>query len=177
MPDELSTKSLAIKDLLFSRIMMHRYGRVHCYIPLSTKQEVDTRPIIDTLIQDFPSQIFIPKVQKGGELTHHLYDPIIPLKTNQWGIEEPVNEGISSKEFFETDEDILVIVPLLAFDKTGHRVGYGKGFYDRFLRFKQSETLLVGLSFFEALEEPLASEATDIALNHVVTPKRIYGFG
>ncbi|MFT7421185.1 MAG: 5-formyltetrahydrofolate cyclo-ligase, partial [Arcticibacterium sp.] len=67
-------------------------------------------------------------------------------------------------------------VPLLAFDKKGHRVGYGKGFYDRFLENATENTTIAGLSLFEAEEAIEDIEETDVALHHLVTPQRLYSF-
>jgi 5-formyltetrahydrofolate cyclo-ligase len=93
------------------------------------------------------------------------------------GIQEPVSgDSLEAKAFFEKykKEDILVIVPLLAFDKKGHRVGYGKGFYDKFLEHKTTDTTTVGLSFFEAEDPFVDTQSHDISLDFVVTPSRIY---
>jgi 5-formyltetrahydrofolate cyclo-ligase len=90
---------------------------------------------------------------------------------NNYNIPEPLN-GIN------LPDDIIevVFVPLLAFDKIGNRVGYGKGFYDKFLSKCKPSTLKIGLSFFEA--EPLIEGVfdTDIKLNHCITPNEIYCF-
>jgi 5-formyltetrahydrofolate cyclo-ligase len=70
----------------------------------------------------------------------------------------------------------VVFVPLLAFDKKGHRVGYGKGFYDRFLSDCKPETIKIGLSFFEAEESISAILPSDIRLDFCVTPTEIIVF-
>lgn len=175
-PKEVSEKSLAIKELLFSRLMMHRYDKVHCFLPVKDRNEVDTSIITDTLHKDFPVDVYVPKIGENGILTHHLFETATPTKENKWGVPEPTTEGVTSEEFFDTDDDILVIVPLLAYDKKGQRVGYGKGFYDRFLELATENTTTVGLSFFEAEDEIEDVEETDVPLNHVVTEKRVYSF-
>jgi len=70
----------------------------------------------------------------------------------------------------------VVFVPLLAFDKSGNRVGYGKGFYDNFLAKCNPETLKIGLSFFEIEEEILDINPKDIRLNLCITPQKTYNF-
>ncbi|MDR9457609.1 MAG: 5-formyltetrahydrofolate cyclo-ligase, partial [Salegentibacter sp.] len=70
----------------------------------------------------------------------------------------------------------LVFIPLLAFDKTGNRVGYGKGYYDRFLDSCKPGVIKIGLSFFEAEEEIKEMFETDVALDYCVTPNRVYQF-
>ena len=64
---------------------------------------------------------------------------------------------------------------MLAYDRIGNRVGYGKGYYDRFLTKCEAKTILIGLSFFTP-EEVITPEATDIPLNFCVTPHNIYTF-
>ena len=70
----------------------------------------------------------------------------------------------------------VVFIPLLAYDAKGHRIGYGKGFYDRFLQQCKPETLKIGLSFFEAETSIIPHEFTDISLDFCVHPKGIYQF-
>ncbi|MGR3811201.1 5-formyltetrahydrofolate cyclo-ligase [Jiulongibacter sp. NS-SX5] len=172
----VANKSLGVKNLLFSRLMMHRYDRVHCFLPVKEKMEVDTRLILDTLQRDFPVDIYVPKIHSEGILTHHQYTESTPLKLNKWNVPEPENEGLSSPDFFNTDDDILVIVPLLAYDRKGNRIGYGKGYYDRFLSHKTQNTLTVGLSFFPPEEQFSATEETDIPLDYIFTPERVWDF-
>jgi len=70
----------------------------------------------------------------------------------------------------------VVFIPLLAFDEEGHRVGYGKGFYDSFLAECKPETLKIGLSFFEAETKIEDVFDGDMALDYCVTPKQVYRF-
>ena len=70
----------------------------------------------------------------------------------------------------------VVFVPLLAYDKKGNRVGYGKGFYDKFLAECNPNTIKIGLSFFEPEELILDVNPTDIQLNYCVTPNRVLNF-
>jgi 5-formyltetrahydrofolate cyclo-ligase len=69
-----------------------------------------------------------------------------------------------------------VFIPLLAFDKSGHRVGYGAGYYDRFLSKCKPDCLKVGLSFFEPVDEISDADEFDVKLNHCVTPSKIWTF-
>ncbi len=174
--EEVVAKSKAIKELLFSRLMIHRYDKVHCYLPVIDKKEVDTQPIIDTLHKDFPVSVFVPKIHPGGILTHHLFEKETTLELNPWNVPEPVNEGQTSEEFFNTDDDILVIVPLLVYDKKGNRIGYGKGYYDRFLSYRTENTLIVGLSFFEPENLISEVEKTDVPLDYTFTAGRVWDF-
>jgi 5-formyltetrahydrofolate cyclo-ligase len=70
----------------------------------------------------------------------------------------------------------VVIVPLLAFDKKGNRVGYGKGFYDRFLVRCRKDVIKVGISFFEATEKIDDIDEHDVPLTYCITPNEVYYF-
>ena len=85
------------------------------------------------------------------------------------------NEKEAFFEKYKT-EDILIFVPLLAFDKFGNRVGYGKGFYDVFLSECRPDTLKIGFSFFEAEVEIEDVFEKDIKLDYCITPKAVYKF-
>jgi 5-formyltetrahydrofolate cyclo-ligase len=69
------------------------------------------------------------------------------------------------------------LVPLLAYDLKGNRVGYGKGYYDRFLAECRPDALKIGFSYFEPEEQINDTEDFDIPLNYCVTPHRCYEFG
>jgi 5-formyltetrahydrofolate cyclo-ligase len=104
-------------------------------------------------------------------MTHFLLTDNTVLRKSSYHIPEPV-DGI---EINENKIDV-VFIPLLAYDKLGNRVGYGKGFYDRFLAKCKPETLKIGLSFFEAENEISDVNESDIKLDYCVTPNKIYTF-
>lgn len=177
---ELNLKSVKIHDLLFSRLTMRRYSPIHIFLPIKIKNEPDTELIISTLRKDFASDIFICKSLENGELAHVEYDTSTILKINQWGIDEPkeLSHSLNSESFFEKfkNDDILVFVPLLAFDKKGNRVGYGKGYYDRFLQYATKDTLIVGLSLFEPIDLLEDVETFDVKMNFCITPDRVWSW-
>ena len=70
----------------------------------------------------------------------------------------------------------VIFVPLLAFDKQGDRVGYGGGYYDKFLGDIKNNALKIGLSLFEPIDKILDIEDHDISLDYIITPKRVYNF-
>jgi 5-formyltetrahydrofolate cyclo-ligase len=88
-----------------------------------------------------------------------------------YGIEQPRTGDIISPLVID-----CILVPLLAFDEKGYRVGYGKGFYDRFLPVCRPGVITVGVSYFEAV--PLISDTNeyDVPLTYCVTPQRLYVF-
>lgn len=161
-----------IHDLLFSRIMVHRFSHIHTFLPIVKNNEVDTTLIINTLNKDFAPEVYIPKSYADSTQTHHLYQGSSNLIVNKWGVPEPKD---LSQPIPETTFD-LVLVPLLAFDKQGYRVGYGGGYYDRFLSKCKPDCLKIGLSFFEPVDEISDVNEFDVKLNHCVTPNKIWTF-
>lgn len=91
--------------------------------------------------------------------------------TNQYGITEP-KEGIELKP---TDLD-LIFVPLLICDEQGYRVGYGKGFYDKFLAQCKSDAITLGFNYFSPIDKIQDTDEYDIPLNYCITPEHIYEF-
>src|SRR5690554_5599394 len=108
-----------------------KLSALHTFLPIASQNEPDTFRIIAWLRDEHPGvRIVVPRVADGagGTLVHHLLDERTVLVKNQWGIPEP-----TGGERVEPRSLDAVLVPLLAFDLSGNRVGYGQGFYDRFL--------------------------------------------
>jgi len=142
----------------------------HIFLSIAAKKEVNTDYLMH-ILQGKDKSIVVSKAYfLTGEMKHFLLQENTVLKTSEYGIPEPVSGIEISPEMLE-----VVFVPLLAYDENGNRVGYGKGFYDRFLSKCNLNTIFVGLSFFEP-EPEIFFEATDIPLNFCVTPKKIMDF-
>lgn len=141
----------------------------HLFLPIITKGEIDTTFLL-TLLQGRDKQVVLPKVQ-GDKLLHFLLTDSTKLKRNQWGIPEP-EQGLS----VSPEQLDVVFIPLLAWDKEGHRVGYGKGFYDSFLSRCKPEVIKIGLSFFEAVESITDIRSEDVSLDFCVTPLGVQSF-
>jgi 5-formyltetrahydrofolate cyclo-ligase len=138
-------------------------------------REVLTSPIHSLLINEpYFHQLIFPKVEKDtSQLIPYLTDKKSIFVRSDWGILEPNEE--TSIRLNPKDVDIIFI-PLLAVDTKGHRVGYGKGFYDRFLTSTKPDLIKIGLS----LEEPIGPiedlNQYDIALDFAITPESTYRF-
>ena len=155
----------------FSLIDLSGVRCLHIFLPIEGKREVDTWPIIDRLRREHEHiRLSIPKVN-GSELENFYFEGIHQLKKNKWGIMEP-EQGVPTP----TDKIDMVIVPLLAFDKLGNRVGYGKGFYDRFLVECRFGCKRVGLSLFQPIEKIEDANENDVALSSCVNSERLYNF-
>ncbi|NNE67782.1 MAG: 5-formyltetrahydrofolate cyclo-ligase, partial [Pyrinomonadaceae bacterium] len=146
---------------------------IHSYIAIEKNREYDPQAFLEELIGSRSGvQTAVPKVIEGNrELSHFLVDDNTEFETSEWGIVEPVN----GKQIEESKID-LIVVPLLCFDIRGHRVGYGGGFYDRFLAKCRPDCLKVGVSFFGPIDEIEDVHEGDVRLDYCVTPKKTYCF-
>lgn len=93
------------------------------------------------------------------------------MAANSFNILEPINGNIIDPQLID-----VVFVPLLAFDLKGYRVGYGKGFYDRYLARCAQDVVKIGFSFFEAIDAIEDVDEYDVPLNFCITPLRVYEF-
>ena len=143
---------------------------MHIFLSIENQKEVDTS-FLRTLLQGKDKEIVIPKIIDSVRLQHFLLTDHTLLIRNSLGIPEPVS-GIEIKPSIID----VVFIPLLSFDSKGNRVGYGKGYYDRFLLNCKEECLKIGLSFFEEEQCVFGVEETDIPLDFCVTPKQIYQY-
>jgi 5-formyltetrahydrofolate cyclo-ligase len=104
-------------------------------------------------------------------MTNYLLTDNTKFQKNEYNVYEPV-DGIE----VPNAKIEVVFVPLLAYDKKGNRVGYGKGFYDSFLSKCPEDVIKVGLSFFEPEETIEDVSPNDIRLDYCVTPATSYSF-
>lgn len=142
----------------------------HLFLPIEKQCEVDTTVLL-TLLQGRDKQLVVSKMTSERGMEHFLLTDDTRITVGKWGVPEPIGGiPIASKQID------VVFVPLIIFDLIGHRVGYGKGYYDRFLATCSPETLKVGLSFFEPLNKIQPISNQDIPLDYCITPKKVYAF-
>lgn len=142
----------------------------HVFLSIEENKEVDTIPLI-TLLQGKDKNVVVPKVVDENTMQNYLLTDATTFRKNKWHIPEPV-EGIQIPE----EQIDVVFVPLLAFDEKGHRTGYGKGYYDKFLNTCGPNTVKIGLSLFEAEKEITDIHKNDVRLDYCVSPKKVYTF-
>ncbi len=167
--DILQKKSLKISNQLL-QLPVWEFDYFHIFLTIPEKKEVDTSYIIPVL-QGRDKHLVVPKVVDSVDLEHFLLTDSTPLKPNKWNIPEPT-DGICIPE----NKIDAVFVPLLAYDSKGYRVGYGKGYYDRFLRKCRTDVVKIGLSFFPPVPEISDKEKHDVPLDYCLTPEAIYNF-
>lgn len=142
----------------------------HLYLSIPDKKEVDTSFLL-TVLQGKDKNIVLPKVSSKSALSHILLTDTTELKMSALGIPEPIS-GLEIKPSLLD----VIFVPLLCFDLRGHRIGYGGGYYDRFLFECRPDAKKIGLSFFGPGATITDIEQTDIPLDGCVTPEAYYAF-
>lgn len=168
--EERDEKSCAIaNELLKLPIWDNQY--YHVFLSIEEHFEVDTEYILHILAGKDKDILISKSDFETRGMIHYLLTDGTKIRKNEYNIPEPV-DGI---EVPDSKIDV-VFVPLLAFDEKGHRVGYGKGFYDRFLSKCKPKVITIGLSFFEAEAEITDINPNDFALNYCVTPLKNYKF-
>ncbi|WP_178986144.1 5-formyltetrahydrofolate cyclo-ligase [Winogradskyella helgolandensis] len=143
----------------------------HVFLTIEEQKEINTDYILNILAGKDKNIIISKSHIEDFSMTHFLLTDNTTLKKSKYNVPEPV-DGIE----IQPAQLEVVFIPLLAYDKTGNRVGYGKGFYDRFLAQCKPETLKIGLSFFEAEDDIFETSENDIKLDYCVTPEQVIQF-
>jgi 5-formyltetrahydrofolate cyclo-ligase len=142
---------------------------IHCYVSMNSRREVETQELIIEMLSKNKRMVVPITNFDSGTLTHIELDKFEDLETNKWGVLEP-REG----ERVPVHEIDIVIVPMVGGDEQCNRIGYGKGFYDRFLT--DVDCPKIGLIFEQNIVPQIPTEEFDIALDSIITEERIiYG--
>jgi 5-formyltetrahydrofolate cyclo-ligase len=155
----------------FSSLDFNNLNYIHVFYPIIGKSEFNTLVLSDWLRENHPEiKLVLSKSNTSNHtLSHFIWDSDTRLCMNQWGITEPENGVAVSPDALD-----LVLVPLLAFDKKGNRIGYGKGFYDRFLAECRTDVKKVGISYFPPEELIEGTNEHDIPLDLCITPEKVW---
>ena len=165
----LSEQSLQLANTLL-KLPIWNFSYYHLFLPITEKKEIDTSYIL-SILQGKDKNVVLPKMTGDQNLKHFLLTDSTVIKPNKWGVPEPL-EGIE----VPTHKIDVVFIPLLAFDTKGNRVGYGKGFYDVFLKECNPNVVKIGLSLFEAEESIDDMAPDDVPLDYCITPNKVYSF-
>lgn len=174
---KLSVRDLTRLDsLLLIRFQQVALGHIQSLLsfwPIHEKAEINTHLIVDYLSFIIPElQLAFPVMEQTDNIFKAiLVDEDTHYVKNNYGVAEPV----SGEELSAGNIDV-VFVPLLAFDTNGFRVGYGKGFYDRFLKSCSADVIKIGFSYFQAEAAIDDISEFDVPLSICITPNKIYEF-
>ena len=168
--NDIEEWSLQIANQLI-RLDIWQHSFYHLFLPIESQKEVNTEYILQVLAGKDKNIVLSKSDFSTREMTHFLLTDNTTIKKNAYDIPEPI-DGLE----VPVSKIDVVFVPLFAFDEKGNRVGYGKGFYDKFLAECKPEILKIGVSFFES--EKVISDVlnTDIQLDLCVTPTKVYNF-
>ena len=170
-PADHLERSRMITEQFFALTELSFIGTLHTFLPVTDRREPDLWPLIDRVRREFPQvTIAVPRME-GETLQHFRFEGLHQLKANRFGILEPTGGTELSAEKFD-----LVLVPLLVADLAGNRIGYGKGYYDRFLGHCRPDCIRMGVSLSEPVRE-LPAESHDVPLTRLLTPGGILSFG
>lgn len=140
-------------------------NNVHVFLSMEKFKEIDTLPIIK-YFRDLKKDVIVSRCDfKNDTLCHFLLEEDTVIELNKFGVPEPVN----AKEI-DVKEIDLVFVPMLISDEKNFRVGYGKGFYDRFLSECKPAVKTIGLNFFKPIKKIEDINKFDVALNRILYP-------
>lgn len=164
--NELESMSQRIIGNLISRFDLTGKN-VSVFLPITRFNEINSW----LLINQIKANYYLPVMGEKESLKHVLYEGMQQLKLNSWGILEPqYGTEINSAELD------FVIVPMLTFDSNGYRVGYGKGYYDKFLVNCRTDCVFIGVYQFDEFEIIDDIHGADVALDYCITPNQIIEF-
>jgi 5-formyltetrahydrofolate cyclo-ligase len=144
---------------------------VHCFLTIDKKNEINTLPIIEYCWDNHIDVVVPVSNFRNNSLKSAKFNPNTKTASSKNNIPEPIDPT-----WVNDDQIDLVIVPLLAFDAFGNRVGYGRGFYDRLFSSLRKNVKKIGVSFFAPCEALEDIEEHDIPLTHCITPQLTHYF-
>lgn len=162
------SKSEAICERFLNSDIYKNSSSVFLYSPI--KSEVDTSCILNKALLDGKRVAFPLCLDEGGLMEFYYVNSEEDLTNGTFGIKEPR----SNCEKASCDNLSVCLVPGISFDLTGTRLGYGKGYYDRFL--KGFCGISVGISYHDCTVDRLPKSVHDIKVNYLITDKSIYNF-
>lgn len=174
-PHSIDLASKAIANQLLKALDWANVRHYSVFLPMLHRGEINTWHFIQTMQEVYPNAVACVPVVVGKELKHALL-PKNPMEegalaASSLGVLEP-----TSPQWVDNKALEVVIVPLLAFDSKGFRLGYGGGYYDRLLEECAENCVFIGVGMDAAYCESLPSEPHDIPLHYCVTPTKIWRF-
>jgi len=171
-----SRERLELDDLLLLQFQQFNYSGVRSvltYWPIAEHAEPNTLLFTAYLRHMIPGLVIAYPIMDTAalQMTALAIHEDTVYHTNPWGITEP-KEGV----VIDPCDIDMVFVPLLVCDKQGYRVGYGKGFYDRYLVHCNKEIVKIGFSYFEPVEKITDTGHFDVPLTYCITPQKTYEF-
>ncbi|MBE6981121.1 MAG: 5-formyltetrahydrofolate cyclo-ligase [Ruminococcaceae bacterium] len=155
---EIESKSQALAELFFASEQYRQAKTLYGYLPYN--QEVRTVPMLQKALED-GKRVAVPKVY-GEEMRFIYMEDLSQVSLGYAGIPEPIADGPVAG-----DPEALVLMPGMAFDPQGHRIGYGGGFYDKFLASEPNHPTVALCYDFQVMDR-LETEEFDIPVDLVL---------
>jgi len=172
---QLSPKELQVISEKVMAILVENFDfgakLTNIFLPIEKFHEINLFPLIDLITTKGGKICLNTSDFTAQKLSTHLYENKDQIKISPFGIPEPTY-GVE----VDVSQIDIIIVPLLAFNDKGYRVGYGKGFYDNYLRRCSKKCVFIGVNHFNEMHEIEDIRAQDIPLHFMVTPEKIYTF-
>ncbi len=169
-----TSECLKLDDLLLIQFQRLDWSNISCvgnYYPMDTQNEPNSLLLAKYLHAINPGvTMAYPRIQVDS-YQMDFYAETDSLSENKWGIQEP----LPLNKVLPHQMDAM-IVPLLGFDENGQRIGYGKGYYDRYFEHYPNTGLRIGISYFEPIPNIQDTHQFDVPLTHCITPWNSYEF-
>ena len=154
---QIESASKKLGQMFLASAQYQEAKTIYGYLPYN--QEVRTEPILEQALLD-GKRIAVPKIF-GSEMRFIYLDDLSQVEKSSYGIPEPIEDGPEAE-----DKTALVLMPGIAFDKAGHRIGYGGGYYDKFLA-KEPNHPTIALCYDFQMMDLLETEEFDIPVDRV----------
>lgn len=160
-----------VNDAVFQLIENRKLKKIHVFLPIEKNKELNTWDLVRRLFDHGVSVCISISDFKTYRMTHYQYHPDVDFVLNRFDIPEPKNAARADISDLE-----MILIPLLAADKEGARIGYGKGFYDRLLADLPQSLLKVGVNLAPLFDRFGFEAPHDISLDICITPFKTYHF-
>lgn len=171
----LTNKEILIWDDLiliqFQKLNLKAISCIANFYPMEKNKEPNTLLLVEYLKAMIPNLQIVYPVVDTSQSNINFYKESEKLQQNNWGIYEPV-----ASEKVEPLSIDAILVPLIGFDLKGNRIGYGKGFYDKFFENYPKHRPRIGVSYFEPISKIEDTHEFDVPLTHCITPWNHYEF-
>lgn len=170
--EEVASKSRRIQERLYS---LKQFVTAKCVMAYASfRNEVNTSLIIDKCLKS-GKKVFLPLVDKDSDnlIAYEIRDFLTDTAPGSFGIMEPV---IKDRKRIRIDEIDICLIPGIAFDRSGNRIGWGRGYYDSFLRNLPARAGKYGLAYDFQLIERIMSTDKDVPINGLITESEILLF-
>lgn len=171
---EYRNRSQRIRSVLGTLDSFSSASVLHAYWPLVNRREIDFRPLLRAHVEG-GGQLVLPIMSRSAEdepmLEHRLLEHLSDLESlqpNEWGVLEP-----TTGRSVDPNEADLILVPALAASPDGHRVGYGAGYYDRFLHQLDHAVPTICAVYSACVTRKIPADAHDVRMDAIVTEERV----